>query len=293
MAMNSRYLFLVPALLLGACRDDLGTGELGLSVTDAPVDNATAVVVQFTGVEVKPADHDAESFDFDAPRSIDLLALNGGGSESLLDGVTVPAGQYEWVRLKVNAADDGTLDSYITLKDGSQHELQVPSGAQTGLKLVSGFVVPSGDRADFTIDFDLRKSVTDPMNASPAYTLKPALRIVDNAQVGAIAGTVGSARIVQGCTPAVYAFAGAGVTPDDVDGTAPDPVSSAAVHLDTASGAYVYRIAFLAAGSYTVAFTCDAALDNPDTSETLAFVAKDASVAAGATTTVDFPVSTQ
>lgn len=263
-------------------------GQLSLAITDAPVDDATAVVVEFTGVEVKPAGGEAISFDYDEPRTIDLLALQGGGSEVILDDVTVPAGAYDWVRLKVNAVADGTLDSYITLNDGSQHELYVPSGSQSGLKLVSGFVVPAGGASDFTIDFDLRKSVVEPMNASTEYVLKPALRIVDNAQVGKISGTVDNARIVDGCSPAVYVFSGAGVTPDDVDGTAPDPVSSAAVKLDTGTGQYTYTVAFLAPGSYTVAFTCDAAADDPETSDTLTFVAQDATVAHDQVTTVDF-----
>ena len=173
---------LIPALasaVLVACPgNDGGTGHLSLSITDAPVDGATHVVVRFTGVEVKPADRDSLSFDFDTPRSIDLLALDGGDTEPLLNDVEVPAGRYEWVRLKVEAAADGTLDSYIELDDGSQHELDVPSGSQTGLKLVGGLSVPDGGAAAYTLDFDLRKSVHEPMNASDAYTLRPTLRIV-------------------------------------------------------------------------------------------------------------------
>ena len=154
------------ALALSACpADGPGTGRLSLAVTDAPVDGATAVVVEFTGVEVKPADAEALSFDFDTPRQIDLLALSGHDSEALLQDVEVRAGRYEWVRLKVNAVADGVDDSYIDLKDGTRHELYVPSGAQTGLKLNGGFVVPRDASASFTVDFDLRQSVHEPMNA--------------------------------------------------------------------------------------------------------------------------------
>jgi hypothetical protein len=172
---------LAPMLLaLGGCDDDSGTGKLSLAITDAPVDGATAVVVQFTGVEVKPADGSARSFTFDAPRQIDLLALTGTDSELLLDEVEVPAGRYNWVRLAVDADEDGVTDSYIDLDDGSRHELEVPSGAETGLKLVSGFRVPAGGEASFTLDFDLRKSVHEPMGAGDSFKLRPTLRIVDN-----------------------------------------------------------------------------------------------------------------
>lgn len=286
--------FLAPALaaallaLAGCSNDDPNTGRLSFAVTDAPVDDATAVVVQFTGIEVKPAGGEALAFTFDAPRSIDLLALSGTDSETLLDGAEVPAGRYEWVRLAVDA-EPGIEDSWIDLEDGTRHELEIPSGAQTGLKLHSGFNVPAGGAASFTVDFDLRKSVHQPMNAGAAYVLRPTLRIVDNTQVGAIAGTVAVALVTEGCAPAVYVFEGGGVTPDDVDGTAPEPVTTARVELDAGSGQYGYTAGFLGAGEYTVAFTCDAAADDPATDQALAFTgAQSAMVTAGQTTAVSF-----
>jgi hypothetical protein len=282
---------LAPALVLGGCSDDGGgTGLLTLGITDAPVDGATAVVVQFTGVEVKPSGDSAEAFTFDTPRQIDLLALTGTDSELLLEDVEVPSGHYEWVRLMVDANDDGVSDSYIDLDDGSRHELVVPSGDQSGLKLNTGFNVPAGGSASFTLDFDLRKSVHEPMNASEAYVLRPTLRIVDNSRIGAIAGIVQSELVPEGCAPAVYVFAGTGVTPDDVDASDPDPISSAMPELNTGTGDYDYTVGFLSEGDYTVSFTCDADDDNPETSESLTFSGtQNASVVAEQTTTVDFP----
>lgn len=277
-------------LLLAACSDDdPRTGRLTLGVTDAPVDNASKVVVVFTGVEVKPQDGDAINFEYDAPRSIDLLALEGGGSEIILDNVEVPSGGYNWVRLQVTAEEDGELDSFIELDDGSQHELEIPSGAETGLKLVSGFGVPAGGAAAFTIDFDLRKSVHEPMDAADSYKLRPALRLVDNAQAGDIAGTVAPTLITLDCSPAVYVFSGAGATPDDVDGIPPEPVNTALVELNTDSGEFEYRAAFLAPGEYTAAFTCDAADDNPATDDAIAFTpGQSATVTANSTAAVNF-----
>ena len=280
---------LASGLALGGCSDDRATGKLSLAITDAPVDGATAVVVQFTGVEVKPADGAARAFTFDAPRQIDLLALTGTDSELLLDEVDVPAGRYNWVRLAVDADEDGVVDSYIDLDDGSRHELEVPSGAETGLKLNSGFVVSAGGSASFTVDFDLRKSVHEPMDAGDSFKLRPTLRIVDNAEVGAIAGTVDNTWVVDGCAPAVYVFSGAGATPDDVDGTPADPVSSAEPRLNAATGHYDYAVGFLSPGAYTVSFTCDAAADDPAVDDTLQFTGtQDAAVVADQTTTVDF-----
>ncbi len=291
---NTRFLAVLSGAaalaLLPGCGDGGGTGKLSLAITDAPVDGATAVVVQFTGVEVKPAGGSARSFDFAVPRQIDLMALTGHDSELLLDETEVPSGRYEWVRLMVDANEDGIADSYIDLDDGSRHELEVPSGDQSGLKLHSGFAVPNGGSANFTVDFDLRKSVHEPMNAGDSYKLRPTLRIVDNATSGAIAGTVQSELVPDGCAPAVYVFTGSGVTPDDVDATAPDPVSSAMPALNVGTGDYDYTVGFLATGPYTVSFTCDADADDPATDDTLVFTGtQGATVTADQTTTVSFP----
>jgi len=288
-------------LTLGACSGSSGDGKedqfgtMKLSITDSPVTEAMEVVVQFTGVEVKARNDGApEVFDFTTPRSIDLLALDGGGSEVLLNDVVLPAGEYEWIRLKVNAGRDGS-DSYIVTSTG-QHPLFIPSGNETGLKLVQGFTVGVGEAVDFTIDFDLRKSVIAPPGLSPMYLLKPALRLIDNLEVGAIAGTVGGdslpGQIADGtCEPAVYLYAGTGVTPDDYGGAGVAPLASTAVYPPGANNVdYHYRLAFVPAGSYTVALTCDADLDDAETDDTIGFIdPQDATVVKGETTTVDFP----
>jgi len=264
-----------------------GSGTLTLRITDAPVDNAEHVYIQFSGLEIQsaggtrttlyycqdPADDTKTIVSTTpcttpaAPKQIDLLALTGGEADVLLNGYQLPAGHYNWVRLMVDTAD--ILDSYIVVLGGAEYELTIPSGSETGLKLNRGFNVPAGGGADFTIDFDLRKSVhvAGPDN----YLLRPTLRLVDNVLVGAIAGTVQASLVPAGCTPAVYVFSGAGVTPDDIDGIAPDPVTTAIVKLDNGSGEYRYKAAFLEAGDYTVSYTCQAAADDPAVNDALTF----------------------
>jgi len=263
-------------------------GRLTLRVTDSPVTSAKRVVVQFTGVEVKAVNGDTEVFDF-APRQIDLLALDGGGSEILLSDETLPAGEYQSIRLKVNAGRDGS-DSFIELDDGAIHPLFIPSGNQTGLKLIRGFTIGAGNTHNFTIDFNLRRSVIHPPGLGEPYLLKPVLRMVDNLEVGTIDGTVAAGLIVDGCKPAVYLFTGADVLPDDV-GSATPPLASTAVNLDETTGAYRFRIAFVPTGAHTLAFTCDADNDDPETDDAITFAAPvNATVTAGQTTTVEFVV---
>ena len=283
-----RLIAVTTVAALAACSGGSGdgsgpqTGTLRLGITDAPVDLASEVVVEFTGVELKPRDGAAFSIDF-APKRLDLLALQGTNRALLLDGETVPAGAYEWMRLKVKADPNVGGDSYLRLtQGGEQCELRIPSGDETGLKLVRGFTVGVGSVTDFTIDFDLRKSVVAPPGqktvlascGSQAYLLKPALRVVDSLHVGAIAGAVDAGLIQGQCASSteapypgnVYLFGPVGSgntgTPDDYDDVGSDPdgadaVASAKVNPDT----FRYEIGFVPAGEYRLAYTCD--LDDP------------------------------
>ena len=168
------------------------TGQLSIAVTDSPIDaGITKVSVRFTGVEVKPENGPSIRFDY-APgdeRTIDLLQLQGEASSYLIIGEEVPAGRYLWARLHVEAEKD-VYDSTVEYESGEVYPLYVPSGAQSGLKLVSGFVVPAGGEADFVIDWNLARAVGAPPGQDPNRFLRPALKITDRAESGVIRGTV-------------------------------------------------------------------------------------------------------
>lgn len=279
--------------LTGCGGDDDDWGTLSLGVTDAPVDDAARVVVEFTGVELRHQDGGIETFTFATPRQIDLLALQGGGSELLLDGEQVPAGHYEWIRLAVNADQSGST-SFIEYDDGNVFPLFIPSGNQAGLRLVSGFDVPAGGAANFTIDFDLRRSIVRPPGLGPNHILRPALRLVDNSEIGSIAGRIDESLIFPAsgadCSPAVYVYEGADVEPVEVteDG---GPLVTALVALEEPTGEYRYRAAFIAAGVYTVAFTCEAADDEATSDDGIEFVGgtSNVTVVAGGEAVINFP----
>jgi len=262
------------SLMLISCagENDPSSGSISISVTDAPVDTAEKVVVEFSGVEIKPVGGEVIGFDFTDKCipdptlcQIDLLALTDGISAFLLDGEDVPSGDYSSMRFLVNAEKD-VRDSYIVV-GGKEFELRIPSGAQSGLKLNRGFAVPAGGAASFTIDFDLRKSVHNPVGLD-GYLLRPTLRLVDNSEIGTLSGNVDSSFFAGGtCSGAVYVFFDGTVdAPDDEDGEGlgPDPITSAFVEAD---GVYSYKIGFLAEGDYLVAFTCDASADDPATDD--------------------------
>jgi hypothetical protein len=166
---------------------------------------------------------------------------------------------------------------------------------------------------DFTIDFDLRKSVVQPPGQSAdtpvcdgqAYLLKPALRMVNNLEVGAITGTIAPGVLTAGACPPnqlgkVYLFGPYTTTvpvPDDLDGS-DDALASAMVVTDENSDNR-YTIGFVPAGQYVIAHTC-AAADDPavdadlantpaDNDEVVAFIPEAGvatSVVANQTTTV-------
>lgn len=294
------------ALLLSACGGGgsssspepvTGNGSLSLYVTDAPVDDVAEVWVQFTGVQVQPRTGPAIEFVFDEPVDVDLLALQGENHAPLLMDAELPAGEYDWIALAVNAEFDTVMDSYV-VTTGGQEELRVPSGSQSGLRLVSGFAITVNRNTSFMIDWDLRQGLTRPPG-QPGYFLRPALRITDLTEYGTIAGTVDDALLMaDGCSNdlaedrgnLVYVYEGADVTPADIAGTATDPLTTAIVAQDSSTaGAYTYAVPYLSPGEYTVAFTCQGLDEDPQGDDGLVFVQpQNATVSDGQTTTVDF-----
>jgi hypothetical protein len=253
-------------------------GRVSVSLTDMPVDHAEQVVVSVTGVAFKPEGSGPEVVADFTPRSIDLLQYQNGATAVLLQNTPMEAGRYQWLRLIVET-EPSVRDSYIVI-DGQECELNVPSGAETGLKMHRPIDVPAGGSLALTIDFDLHQSIhTPPGQASGAcatgYLMRPTLRLVNDADVGAIDGTVSfeAGSVPVDCIPNVYLYEGT-VTPDDSEDTtdaSPDVDPYAVVSVDIPEGSVVgtYQAAFIPAGSYTAAFTCT---EDTEADEALDFV---------------------
>jgi len=281
------------------------TGTLSVGLIDMPVDNVDEIWIEIVGVAVKPQGAGpAMDFDFASPLPVDLLSLTDGNSEMLLDGEVLPAGAYNWIELKVNAAFDGNLDSYVVTDAGGveemEVELRVPGGNQTGLRLVSGFTITANQETSFLIDWDMRLGLKKPPGQA-GYLLRPAFRIVDMTEFGTLNGMVDmdlvtdstcSNDLNQDTGNAVYVFAGFDADVDDIDGT-DDPVATIDVKQNNA-GDYTYD-AILSPGEYTIAFTCQAS-DDTDADETtgtpiefiLPIVDANVTIVDGMTETADF-----
>ena len=286
-------------LLLTACGGGSGTsgdtGRLSLYVTDAPVHSVDEVWITFDAVELKPESGPPVRIDLDPPVRENLLELQGENAAVLLDDVELEAGRYNWIRLFVvsDALDAEVEPSMVREEGGGEFRLFVPGNqppsrnpSQRFVQLSSPFVVPVNGEADFTIDVDLLQALVRkdiPAHPEPFYLLRPSLRIVDNSEAGAIYGEVASTLACvgqsegDGIRNAVYVYDGLEVTPGDVylhedgevntrDGIA-HPITTANVDLEDGDNVYRYTVGFLTAGDYTVAFTCNAGSDQPDTND--------------------------
>ena len=247
-------------------------GTLSIGLTDAPVTDVAEIWLEITGLNIKPAGNGpAIEFPFEEPRTVDLLQLTPDDAEWLLDGETVPAGEYNWLELELNADFDSTNDSYVVTAAGGEVELRVPSDS---LRLVSGFTVTADQETSFLIDWDVRLGLVLPPG-QPGYMLRPAFRIIDLTEYGTLSGIVDPALVVDPACGAddsngdlavgnvVYIYDGPGAVAEDIDedDAEPGPVATAAVAQGT-NGDYAYST-ILSPGDYSVAFTCLAGHDDP------------------------------
>jgi len=268
---RSIQIFAVSALAAGiaACggSSDGGTstGSVSVGLTDAPIDNAEAVNIEVEALVLQSSDGDRLRYEFDFPQPLNLLELQGGAVEALIQDEEVPAGEYNWMRLELGDNNSIEVDTGAVIES---FKLITPSkrGVQT-----SGFIVPAGGEVALTIDFDVRKSIVNPQNNPDVYKLKPVVRLVDNANVGTIKGTVTANLITQECgdTATTTGFIGnvyihqGDVEPGELGSDNP-PLTIAPLKAD---GEYTFTAAFLPAGTYTVSYTCDDDLIETDDGE--------------------------
>ena len=272
---------LAAAGLVSACSGDgssPATGRVSVSLTDMPVDHADQVVIAVSGVAFKPEGSAPEQVVDFSPRSIDLLQYQNGQTALLLQDTPMEAGRYQWLRLIVDT-EPNVRDSYIAI-DGQECELNVPSGAETGFKMHRPIDVPAAGSLALTVDFDLHKSVHAPTGqasgaCATGYALRPTLRLVNDAEVGAIDGTVSfaSGTVPPDCKPNVFLYEGSASPDDSEDETATlpdvDPLVVVSVEIPSGSVTGTYQAAFIPAGSYTAAFTCD---EDTEADEILTFI---------------------
>ncbi|MFO1464279.1 MAG: DUF4382 domain-containing protein [bacterium] len=189
---------------LAACSGG-GTGTLSLGLTDAPTEAYSAVYVTISEIQVHrngPGSDDAGGWQTVAKpnRTYNLLDLSNGVVEGLGEG-PLEAGTYSQVRLIIGATPDGSpnllcrshpfANYVIDADDLELHELKVPSGEQTGLKIVCAGKcdIAENRTTELVLDFDAAASVVVAGN-SGNYNLKPTIKLLDTAAFTLVTGRV-------------------------------------------------------------------------------------------------------
>jgi len=221
--------------LSGCSKDETtnpGVGTVRAHLTDAPAayDQVNIVVTQVSvhrGAAVAESDTMNGGWEVisTATQTFNLLTLQNGVMANLAQA-QVPAGHYSQVRLRI-----GTGSNVVV--DGVTHPLEVPSGAQTGLKLVGPFDLPDAGVIDLTLDFDANRSIV--LTGSGTYMLKPVIRVI----VGTPTTTTGAIRghlLPEGVDAQVFAIMAA------------DTITSTSAAQDGR-----FTLALLPAGTYGVA----------------------------------------
>jgi len=175
-----------------------GTGKLSLGLVDAPGGDYQAVYVTIGEVQVCRA---TGSCDLDDPGDCDcqweslatlggtynLLELVDGVMATLVDSEELPTGTYNQMRLMLDDQQDDSLNifgkphphpQYLIDEGGDVHPMKVPSGYETGIKLVHPFDIVEGRTTELLLDFDVADSVVKAGN-SGKYLLKPTIKIID------------------------------------------------------------------------------------------------------------------
>ena len=218
---------------------------LQIKLTDAPGDFQH---VNVTISEVSVVD-DSDNIKVvnSNPQTFDLLALQN--VDKVIGTADLPPGQYSQIRLKVKSAS-------LVDNTGKTFDLKVPSGSQTGLKLVDSFVINANQLTSITLDFDAAQSIvrTGNVHSAPGvqYLLKPVIRVVAEVVSGQISGAVLDAAtskpIAATGNPVVTAYpAGA-----PADGSVPAAATSLVSVTDGS-----YSLTRLLPGGYDLYITAD------------------------------------
>ena len=247
------------------------TGSISVSLTDGPWEEAQALILHITGIELGHAGRGVVPLEMPGgPMSVDMMQLQNGVSQVLVSGMTVPAGQYEWMRLQIDLSQ-----SHFDTAMGARHNMQMGPNSSDGLEIRQFFEVAESSHEEFMLDFDLRQGVHrhDMGMMGDQYELHSAMRLIDMQDSGGMTGLVHGAMIDvnhPGCDDDpggnwAYLFHGDTTDPDDIsavdtDGR-PGPIATDRVEMDSSTGEFSYHFGYLPGGSYRVAFTCSGEWD--------------------------------
>ena len=246
------------------------TGTVTVFLTDGPMDDAQSLVFHVTHVDLGHADGSITHVVLPGgPLDIDMMQLQNGAVQSILNNMTLPAGQYEWMELGVDLTQ-----SHLGTMSGGRHNMTKSTAYP--FRGTEPFEIGLAQHVEFVMDFDLRRGVRQhDMGGMMGveYQLHDAMRLMNTDNTGGVSGTVDVSLMdfnQASCDSTtggnwMYVFAGTDAQADDLaaadtDGF-PGPIATDMVEMNNGTGEYEYYFAFMNAGSYRVAFTCSGEWD--------------------------------
>lgn len=162
-----------------------GMGTLEVKLHDAPADY-DEVNVFIERVEVNNTEDEENGWQVisEPNQHFNLLELTNGVFE-MIGEAELEEGFYPQIRLILSR------DNNSVVVDGETHDLFVPSGEQTGIKLNADAEIQEGIVYTLLLDFDALRSVhRTGQSPNLEYILRPVIRASNEALTGNIEGTV-------------------------------------------------------------------------------------------------------
>ena len=227
-----------------------GTGTVSLHLTDATINGVQAVYVTIEEVSVHKDEGGTWKVIAEPNRTYNLLEVVNGVREEL--GIAVlETGHYTQLRMKVREQPDGGINTlseshpygnYLMDNSDQYQELKIPSGYQTGVKVVCGFDINENQTTELILDFDASRSIVE-AGSSENLLLKPTIKVFELDEYSVISGTV---------TDGENGLQDVLVSAQDYDRTAGDDKDRVVIQASTTtdtSGSYAI---FGAPGTYTI-----------------------------------------
>ncbi len=209
------FLMVIPLVACNGGGSDGGststTGTLKVGLTDAPGDYLHVYVtikeVQVNQATEEEGDGSGWLTVLTPGKTFDLLELQNGVIANL--GLAeLEAGHYNQMRLILDEKkpEAHPYANYLVIagEEGINPdivELKVPSGSQTGIKIVHGFTIVASGATELILDFDAQKSIVQ-AGKSGQWLLKPTIKVLET-ETYSVSGVVledGSSAAVEGAS---------------------------------------------------------------------------------------------
>jgi hypothetical protein len=273
------------------CNDnnsDNSPASLTLGFSDEAVEDLKQVVIEVDSISFRRsnvADIVVDTFtigelglvDVDSFQ-MDLLTYRGRKQLLVIEDLELDATTYSSVL--VTLLDGDVNLSFVQESDDTLKQLNQPQG---GLSL-PGFTLSSGEQ-NYTAEFGLAQSLQFQSGADDYLLTTDGIRVEDNSTAASLSGRVDTSLFdtVSPCDAKadpeegnrIYLYQGTALTDvqladvftADSSNPVPDnaqaPFAVATLFPEETTGSWQYVFGYLPAGAYTMAFSCDAANDDP------------------------------